>query len=91
MGTYKEVRKFGPFGEKHKEPIFRLEGIPAGSLRYIKDGRYMKTPLPDGKVNLLSFSFGERDITESEVNLEGTFQISEFNGVKTLDLLVERK
>ena len=91
MGTYREIRKFGPFGEKHKEPRFRIEGVPSGSLRYFKEGKYMKTPLPDSKkTSLLSFSFGEKDITESEVTLEGVFQISEFNGDIGLNLIVEK-
>ena len=88
MESYKTIRLFGPFGEKHKEPTFVLTNLSCDSFLFSSDGRYLMTPLGYG-VRLVSFLHGKKDfIGKEKTSFYVTFGLNEYRGRNSLQLLV---
>ncbi len=83
------LQEMGPFGIGNEEPSFSLT-LSSSRLHFIKDGKYLFTPLSNG-ARLFSFSLGEGAIKkEGEVKLIFKMGVNEWKGRKSLDLLVEK-
>ncbi len=90
MASYKTVRAFGPFGLEYPEPRFILKDLSVDSFQYIKEGKYLSTPLGYG-VRLFSFSLGEKDFAGmSLVDLKARFSLNEYRGRFSLDIYCEK-
>lgn len=88
LSTYEQIRRFGPFGEGHKEPLFVLTNLPADSFQYSKDGKYLMTPLGYG-VKMISFSLGKKDFVQKDrVSLYAKLHKSYFRSKMSLDVEV---
>ncbi len=59
------IRSLGPFGEGWRNPLLCLKGVPADSLSFVKDGKYLSMPLPGGS-RLFSFRLGIQDFRPGE-------------------------
>lgn len=89
MDSYRLIRRFGPFGQGHEEPLFMLSNLPTDSFQYLKEGKYLFMPLGYG-VRLVSFSHGKRDFARKEkASFYVRFEINEFRGKASLQLRVE--
>lgn len=87
MENYGLIEALGPFGNGYEEPHFRLEELDPTTFSYIKDGKYLSTPLGPG-LRLFSFRLGSSSFASTEpVALEVTFSLHEWQGRKSLDLL----
>ncbi len=81
------LQEMGPFGNENEEPTFSLS-LSSSELRFIKDGKYLSTPLPGG-ARLFSFSLGASAFKkEGDVTLIFKMAPNEWKGKKSLDLLV---
>ncbi|MCR5079205.1 MAG: DHH family phosphoesterase [Bacilli bacterium] len=89
MDTYKEIRKFGPFGEGHREPVFLIRNVPLAGLRIIKEERPFKALANLTKVCLKSFRFGKDAISAPSFDIKGTFGINEFRERRTFEFTCE--
>lgn len=92
MDSFKEVRKFGPFGMGHEEPKFLVEGLSPKDLTFTRDGRFLSLLLQNG-AKLFSFSFGKDkvDVRKRAVDFMGTMSLNEWRDSVTLTLTVDEK
>lgn len=88
MDSFRTIRKFGPFGEEHEEPLFMLSGLPTDSFQYGKEGKCLLTPL-GYNVRLVDFEHGKKDFVQKEkASFYVRFEINEFRGNASLELRV---
>ena len=83
MESYKEIRKFGPFGHEYEEPLFEIANIPSKKLEFHRNG-FMKTSLQDGN-SLISFSMNVNEPLTDLVTLLGHLRLNYFNGKTSID------
>ena len=89
MDSYRIIRKFGPFGEGHEEPLFMLGNLNVDSFQYSKDGKYLMTPL-GYKTRLVSFSLGRKDfLLKDKASFYVKFELNEWKEETSLELRVE--
>ncbi|MBQ4254812.1 MAG: hypothetical protein II721_02290, partial [Bacilli bacterium] len=89
LDTYIEIRKFGPFGEGHPEPVFLLKDVEVGALMIVKDEKPFKAIPRRGKVTIKSFKFAKEALLNDKVSLKGTFGINEFKDKRTFEFTCE--
>ena len=58
------IRSLSPYGEGWRNPLLRIEGVPANSLSFVKEGKYLSTPLEGAR--LFSFRLGIKDFRPGE-------------------------
>lgn len=89
MDSYRELRKFGPFGHDYPAPTFVISDLPLSSLQWSYDGKRLLTPLSNG-VRLFSFAFPKPDYIDPEdkVTLVGQLQLEEYRNEITLNFRV---
>ena len=91
MESYREIRRFGPFGHDYEAPRFLIEGLPVSSLQFTRDGRFLSHPLGNG-VKLHSFSYGKPSIGAGDVtvSLKGRMILEEYKGKVSLVFRCEK-
>lgn len=89
MDSYRELRKFGPFGHDYPAPTFAIRNLPLSSLQWSYDGKRLVTPLGNG-VRLLGFSFAKPTYIDPDdtVTLTGQLQLEEYRNAITLNFKV---
>ena len=89
-GTYRLISSFGPFGFEWKKPEFIVKGLPTESLRYSRDENHVSAKLPSG-IKLLGFNMPKKEISQyTYINIEGSFSVSEFMGVSSIEFRINR-
>ncbi|MBE6126916.1 MAG: hypothetical protein E7182_02970 [Erysipelotrichaceae bacterium] len=91
MESYRSLRLFGPFGHDYPAPSFVIRDVPLSSLRFVKEGQMMKTPLANG-IYLLSFDFARPSLIDPDekVDLKGTLTFEEYRGSVSLTFRCEK-
>ena len=92
MDTYRELRRFGPFGHDYEAPKFEIADLPVSSLQWSRDGKYLSSPLGYG-VKLFSFSYSKPENIgmDDKVTLRGELGLEEYRGNVTLTFRCEKK
>ena len=88
--TYELLQSFAPFGMGFKEPLFEVDHLPTRALTFISGGKHLSTKLSIN-TKLLGFNISESEMKSSpEVDIIGTFNVSEFKGYETLEFRVQK-
>ena len=83
------IRSLAPFGEGWRNPLLRIEGVPADSLSFVKEGKYLSTPLEGAR--LFSFRLGIKDFRPGErVALLARAKEERFRGTLRYTYLAEK-
>lgn len=89
LDNYNLIKTFSPFGEAWKSPIFKLANINAKSLHYSKTGEHIFTSIGN-QSRLVGFNISRQSLSDQHfIDLLGSFSISSFRGVQTLDFLIK--
>lgn len=91
---YEEIRLLAPFGNNHREPIFHLRATPTDIRQVGRMNDHLKFQFrhQQAKVDAIGFHFGHLYpliSNEAEVSIVGKFQMNEWNGFKTPQILIE--
>ncbi len=87
--NYETLRAFGPFGQGFKAPLFRLQGLRSDQLKFIKDGRYLATPLGFDR-KILGFGVSKDKIgTSPSINLNGFLKVQTYKSRAELVFMVQ--
>lgn len=82
------ISKFGPFGEDWKKPIFDLQNIRVGALRYSKDSKHIITPIGTN-CKITGFNISKDSlIGRDSVDFLGTLRISAYKSTKSVEFLI---
>jgi single-stranded-DNA-specific exonuclease len=87
------LAKFEPYGEGNGRPKFLLKDVEVADARAIgAEKNHLKLSLRDGPHAIDGIQFGfERAVQRGErVDVSGTLQINEFNGRRSIQMLVDR-
>ncbi len=88
--SYEILRTFAPFGMGFKEPAFLIRGIPTQRLTFISQGKHLSHKLAL-KSKLLGFNMNEGEIKANRyINIYGSFGISSFKGMDTLEFRINK-
>lgn len=83
------IRSLSPYGEGWRNPLLRIEGVPADSLSFVKEGKYLSTPLEGAR--LFSFRLGIKDFRPGEkVTLLARAREERFRGSLRYTYLAEK-
>ena len=86
--NYELIQKFSPFGESWKKPIFNLENIRVGSLRYSRDEKHIITPIGTNS-KITGFNISKESLSGLyNVNLVGNLRVSTYKMTKSLEFLI---
>ncbi|MCR5308976.1 MAG: DHH family phosphoesterase [Bacilli bacterium] len=86
--TFELISKFGPFGEEWKKPIFNLENIRVGSLKYSKDLNHIITQIgTNSKITGFNIS-KEMLFGKDVVDFLGTLRVSTYKSIKSIEFLI---
>lgn len=86
--NYELIKKFGPFGEGMRAPIFMLPRIKTGALMYSRSLEHIMTQVGTNS-KLTGFNFPKQDVSKYQyIDLYGTMRINEFRGFKNLEFLI---
>lgn len=86
--NYELISKFGPFGVDWKKPIFCLQNIRVGSLRYSKDLNHIITPIGTNS-KLTGFNISKDSLFgKDSVDFLGNIRISTYKTTKSVEFLV---
>ena len=86
--NYELINSFSPFGESWKKPIFNLENIRVGSLRYSRDEKHIITPIGTNS-KITGFNISKESLSGLyNVNLVGNLRVSTYKMTKSLEFLI---
>ncbi|HAK05097.1 MAG TPA: hypothetical protein DCM23_00135 [Firmicutes bacterium] len=72
--TLELINTFAPFGQNYKAPVFMIKNIKVSSLSFIKDDRFLATPLGLDR-KLLSFNISREEVANyNHIHLIGTLK-----------------
>lgn len=88
------IDKLAPFGMENEEPIFHIEAIPTQIRQIGQDKRHLKLQFSyeEREIEAIGFQIGHLYYALSRnvpVELVGTLQLNEWNGVKKVQLLIQ--
>ncbi|MFA5236101.1 MAG: DHH family phosphoesterase [Bacilli bacterium] len=87
--NYEILRSLSPFGQGFKAPIFRFEGLRTDQLHFIKDGRYLATPLGFDR-KILGFGVSKAKIgNANSINLNGFLKVQTYKSRPELVFMVQ--
>jgi single-stranded-DNA-specific exonuclease len=89
-----QVNMMRPFGMGNEEPVFYFKGIPSGRRQIGQNGNHLKLQFKEKthQVDVIGFSFGHTAYfisSEVEVAVVGKLEINEWNGNRTVQMLLE--
>ncbi len=88
--NYEIIKSFSPFGMGFNEPTFIIKNLPTKNLKFISEGKHLSTQLTM-KTKLLGFNMNESLIkSKSSIDIIGTFNLSEFRGIKTVEFRINK-
>jgi len=86
--NYELIKKFSPFGEGWKKPIFNLENIRTESLKFSKDHSHIITQIGTNS-KITGFNISKDSLRDSlVVSFIGSLRISSYKGIKNIEFLV---
>ena len=86
--NFELISKFGPFGEEWKKPIFNLQNIRVGSLRYSKDFKHIITQIgTNSKITGFNIS-KEMLFGKDTVDFLGSLRVSSYRSIKSIEFLI---
>ena len=86
--NYELISKFGPFGEEWKKPIFNLQNIRVGSLKYSKDLKHVITQIgTNSKITGFNIS-KEMLFGKDTVDFLGSLRTSTYKSIKSIEFLI---
>lgn len=86
--NYELIQSFGPFGEGWKKPLFNVENIRVGSLRFSKDFKHIITPIGTS-TKITGFNISKDSLFGLDnISLIGNLRISIFKSIKSLEFLI---
>lgn len=89
MKGYETIQSFGPFGFGHEAPPLALYGLDPSTFLYIRDGKYLSTPLGNN-VRLFSFRLGKEAFEgRKKVDLSVSLRLNPYKGRVNLDVMAE--
>jgi single-stranded-DNA-specific exonuclease len=87
--NYEILRLFSPFGQGFKAPMFRIKGLRTDQLKFIKEGRYLATPLGFDR-KILGFGVSREKIGDSaSINLNGFLKAQTYKSRAELVFMVQ--
>ena len=89
-----QINDFAPFGMGNKEPVFLLKAIPSQIRQIGQQQNHLKLQFKDKHhlIDAIGFRFGYVApilSEQTEISIVGTLQINEWNGNKTVQLLMD--
>jgi len=89
-----QISDFAPFGMGNEEPVFLLKAIPSQIRQIGQQQNHLKLQFKhkDQIVDAIGFQFGYLAsflAEQTEIELVGTLQINEWNGNKTVQMLLK--
>ncbi|MPN12271.1 hypothetical protein SDC9_159586 [bioreactor metagenome] len=93
MQTVRDIEKIGPFGPKNPVPLFVIREAHIQRITPIGNDKHIKMMITKGSktISCIFFSTNSCDFAYTEgdgVDIAGTFDINEYNGLKCLQLTV---
>src|SRR5690625_2537031 len=93
-GLVGQINDFAPFGMGNKEPVFLLHATPSQIRQIGQQQNHLKLQFKDDHhlIDAIGFRFGHLAPLLSEqtnISIVGTLQINEWNGNKTVQMLIE--
>ncbi|MFA5686817.1 MAG: DHH family phosphoesterase [Bacilli bacterium] len=86
--NYEAIRKFAPFGEGFKAPLFVLENVNTSNLTYISNDKHLSVLL-DNSAKILGFYLPKKELSKYEfINLYGHIIMNEYRGKYTVEFRV---
>lgn len=86
--NYELIKKFGPFGEGWKKPIFSLDNIRTDSLRFSKDLSHIITQIGTNS-KITGFNISKSRVEKfSSLNFIGSLRVSSYKGTKNIEFLI---
>ena len=86
--NYSMLRKFAPFGEGFKEPLFVINNLPTKSLQFISGGRHLSTPITINS-KIMGWNMGQSEIkAHNFIDLFGSLTTSIFREKLSLEFRV---
>lgn len=86
--NYSILRKFAPFGEGFKEPLFNINNLPTKSLQFISGGKHLSTPITINS-KIMGWNMGQSEIkSHGFIDLFGSFTTSVFRDKLSLEFRV---
>ena len=87
------LERYEPYGEANSRPKFLIKNIKVIDVKIIgAEKNHMKMVLGDKNFSLSAIRFGFEEMVAAGRNIDvsGTLQINEFNGRRTIQLLVDK-
>ena len=89
-----QINKFAPFGMGNKEPMFLVKAFPTQVRQIGQHQNHLKLQFTHNQVLIDAIGFGFGPLApmlseHTEIQLVGTLQINEWNGNKTVQLMLE--
>ena len=86
--NFELISKFGPFGEEWKKPIFDLQNIRVGSLKYSKDLKHIITQIGTNS-KITGFNISKEILFgKNTVDFLGTLTSSTYKTIKSIEFLI---
>lgn len=86
--NYELIQKFGPFGESWKKPIFNLENIRVGALKYSRDEKHIITQIGTNS-KITGFNISKESLMgKDNISFIGSLRTSTFKSNKSLEFLI---
>ncbi|WP_456389464.1 single-stranded-DNA-specific exonuclease RecJ [Hydrogenimonas sp.] len=87
------LARYEPYGEANSRPKFLIKNINVIDVRAIgAEKNHMKLLLGNGNISLpaIQFGFDKMASIGEKIDVSGTLQVNEFNGDRTIQLLIDR-
>ncbi len=88
--NYKIYKSLSPYGMGFKEPIFKIKDLSTHNLKFISMGKHLSTELTI-RSKLLGFNIPIEEVSKySNIDLEGSFNLSSFKQKETLEFRITK-
>ena len=88
LENYKVYRMFAPFGEGRAKPHFRINHLNISEIRNFIYNKHIIYRL-NSEASILLFNYDPVILDASFIDIFGSFKLNEFNGLKSVQLIVE--
>lgn len=94
VALLKDIYRLKPYGQLNRPPLFLYKNLKVQAVRKVGDGKHLKLVLKDGNklIDAVGFSMGDRRdeiVIGEKLDVVCQVDVNEFNGKKTIQLLLE--
>lgn len=88
--NYKLIRKFSPFGQGFKEPLFLLKNIKTSELKFMSQGKHISTPLSISS-RLIGFNISATSVMNINfIDLLGSIHQNYYKNYSSIDFMISK-